>query len=68
MEDENTLLDVLVTTTVYGMSVSPRTPVGSRVEARHSRTLAFEEARQLPTGKEWTGANGILTNKVSIPY
>ncbi|MFA9556299.1 hypothetical protein ACERII_03190 [Evansella sp. AB-rgal1] len=36
MGDENTLLlDVLVTSTVYEMSVSPRTPVGCRVEARH---------------------------------
>ncbi|MFA9558904.1 hypothetical protein ACERII_16460 [Evansella sp. AB-rgal1] len=37
--DENTLLDALVTSTLYGMSVSPRTPVvGSRVKARHHRT------------------------------
>ncbi|MFA9560621.1 hypothetical protein ACERII_25295 [Evansella sp. AB-rgal1] len=54
MMDENTLLDILVTTTVCAMSAGQRTPVGSRVEAR-----------QLPTGKEWTEANGIPTNKVS---
>ncbi|MFA9557890.1 hypothetical protein ACERII_11340 [Evansella sp. AB-rgal1] len=64
MMDQNTLLDILVTITVYAMSTCPRTPVGSRAEARHRSDVVAEGARQLPTGKEWTGANGILTNKI----
>ncbi|MFA9558668.1 hypothetical protein ACERII_15280 [Evansella sp. AB-rgal1] len=65
MADGKTLLDILVTITVYAMSANPRTPVGSRVGARHRSDVVVKVARQLPTGKEWTGANGIIYNKVS---
>ncbi|MFA9556008.1 hypothetical protein ACERII_01690 [Evansella sp. AB-rgal1] len=62
---EKTLLDALVTSTLYGMSVSPRTPVGSRAEARHGSRRSREVGSTAPHGKEWTEANGIQTNKVS---
>ncbi|MFA9558794.1 hypothetical protein ACERII_15910 [Evansella sp. AB-rgal1] len=65
MENENTSKSILVLFSLYGMRASPRTPVGSRVEARHRSDVVVKVARQLPTGKEWTGANGILINKVS---
>ncbi|MFA9557396.1 hypothetical protein ACERII_08840 [Evansella sp. AB-rgal1] len=37
MTDENTLLDVLETSTSYERANAHGTPVGSRVEARHRR-------------------------------
>ncbi|MFA9556027.1 hypothetical protein ACERII_01785 [Evansella sp. AB-rgal1] len=51
----------------------PRTEPGWRHDAVAHRTWAvcrrtefFEEAPPLPTGKEWTEANGIISNKISI--